>query len=160
MSGPQQRPESTAGMSTGHVWGSARATSDCNHDAPGHTVLYKAVDQARIKGLLGEDGTLSDMSKLFQLSWSPTPSNFNNCVPMFSFAPDVKVAEYYAAHEKRRTNCESMVMVVLRIPNAAIESPTEPDIQHLHWPSSDRKQMIWRCTRSVLLSSLAQFRGT
>lgn len=63
----------------------------------------------------------------------------------FYFTPDVKVAESYAAYAKRRARCESVVMVVLSIPNAAIERLTEPDIQRLHWPSNTWKQMIWYC---------------
>ncbi len=134
-SGLQQ--QSMAGMSV-DVWGSARATAA--RDAPGYTVLYKGIDQGRISSLFGEDGTVSDIDTLLSLP----PSDFSRLLA-FYFTPDIKVAEYYAAYAKRRTVCESVVMVVLSIPNAAIESLTEPDIQRLHWPSSTWKQMIWHC---------------
>jgi hypothetical protein len=55
------------------------------------------------------------------------------------------VAEYYAAFAKRRANCESVVIVCLHIPNAAIENIPAPDIQHVHWPSDEWKELVWRC---------------
>ncbi|KAK3363952.1 hypothetical protein B0T25DRAFT_576400 [Lasiosphaeria hispida] len=119
------------------VWEPARAAAARN--APGFTVLYKGIDQGRISSLFGEDGTLSDIDALLS---SPL-LDFSGRSPLFYFTPDVKVAEYYAAYAKRCTTCESVVMVVLRIPNAAIEGLAEPDIQRLHWPSSAWKQMIW-----------------
>ena len=152
ISGLQQ--QSMAGMSV-DLWGSARAAAARN--APGYTVLYKGIDQGRIGSLFGEDGTLSDIDTLL----SSPPSDFSSRSPLFYFTPDVKVAEYYAAYAKRRTNCESVVMVVLSIPNAAIESLTEPEIQRLHWPSSTWKQMIWHCcNRKKLPPHLRVFKDT
>ncbi|KAK0704337.1 hypothetical protein B0H67DRAFT_498664, partial [Lasiosphaeris hirsuta] len=64
------------------------------------------------------------------------------------FTPNLKVVEYYVGYAKRRTECESVIMIVLRIPNAAIQSLTKPEIQHLHWLSDVWKQMIWNCRRN------------
>ncbi|KAK0724113.1 hypothetical protein B0H67DRAFT_631998 [Lasiosphaeris hirsuta] len=142
LSGLQQ--QSTAGMST-DAWGSARAAAARN--ATGHTVLYKGIDQARIESIFDADGSMAQISKLC----SSFPSDFGSRVAMYYFTPNLKVAEYYAGYAKRRAECESVVMIVLRIPNAAIQSLTEPEIQHLHWPSDVWKQMIWNCRRNNTL---------
>jgi hypothetical protein len=55
------------------------------------------------------------------------------------------VAMYYAAFAKWRANCESVVIVCLRIPNSAIDSLSPPDIQRVFWPSNEWKELIWRC---------------
>jgi hypothetical protein len=106
---------------------------------PGYTVLYKGIDQARISGLLGEDGSLSNIDILL----SRPPTDFSGVSPLFYFTPDVKVAEYYAGYAKRRANFASVVIIVLCIPNAAIESLTGPEILPLPWPSTAWKQVIW-----------------
>ncbi|KAK3353260.1 hypothetical protein B0T25DRAFT_544093 [Lasiosphaeria hispida] len=139
LSGLQQ--QSMAGISA-NVWGSACAAAACN--APEYMVLYKGIDQAHIEGMFDVDGNMDQISKLTSLP----PSDFNNKAVMYYFTPNRKVAEYYAGYAKRRANCESVVMVVLCIPNAAIQSLTEPEIQHLHWPSDNWKQMIWNCRRN------------
>lgn len=42
----------------------------------------------------------------------------------------------------RRTNCESVVILCLRILNVAIESLSPPDIQRLHWPSTSGRNLF------------------
>lgn len=135
------------------IWGSTGANAACN--APGHTVLFKVLDQGRIAGLFDEAGTLDCISTLL----SSAPSDFSGTRSLFYFIQDQQVAVYYVAYAKRRANCESVVIVCLRIPNAAIESLSAPDIQHIHWPSNEWKELIWRCrTVKPLPSYLRKYR--
>ncbi|KAJ9268253.1 hypothetical protein DTO212C5_5700 [Paecilomyces variotii] len=135
------------------IWGSTSAIAARN--APGHTVLFKGLDQGRIAGLFDEAGTLDRISTLL----SSAPSDFSGTRSLFYFTPDHQVAEYYAAYAKRRANCESVVIVCLRIPNAAIENLSAPDIQRIYWPSNEWKELIWRCrTVKSLPSYLRKYR--
>ena len=63
------------------------------------------------------------------------------------------MAEYYAKYAKRRANCESVVIVYLRIRNDAIESLSAPDIQRIYWPSNEWKELIWHCRTVEFLPS-------
>ncbi|KAK0708417.1 hypothetical protein B0H67DRAFT_603407 [Lasiosphaeris hirsuta] len=75
-------------------------------------------------------------------------------------APGYTVAEYYAGYAKRRTEYESVVILCLCIPNAAIEALSEPDIRRLYWPSNDWKELVWRCrTRQTLPTRLRSYRN-
>ncbi|KAK3346948.1 hypothetical protein B0T25DRAFT_291512 [Lasiosphaeria hispida] len=151
ISGQQQ--QGTPGVAL-DVWSSARAIASRN--APGYTVLYKGMDQARTNGLFDEAGALSNLSTLL----SSAPSDFSSTRALFYFTPDVKVAEYYASYAKRRTECESVVILCLCIPNAAIEALSEPDIRRLSWPSNDWKELVWRCrTRQALPTRLRSYRN-
>jgi hypothetical protein len=151
VSGHQQ--QGTARISA-KVWGSASAMA-ARH-APGYTVLFKAIDQARISGLFDNTGALSDIGVLLSLP----PTDFNRGVA-FYFTPDYEVAEVYAAFAKRRTNCESVVIVCFRLRNAAIEALQEPDLQRLYWPSHEWKQLVWYCRRiKPLLSHLRKYRNS
>ncbi|KAI9742757.1 MAG: hypothetical protein M1818_003486 [Claussenomyces sp. TS43310] len=121
------------------MWGSTSAIAARN--APGQTVLFKGLDQGRIAGLFDEVGTLDRISTLL----SSAPSDFSGTRSLFYFTPDHQVAVYYAAYAKRRANCESVVIVCLRIPNAAIESLSAPDIQRIYYPTTEWKELVWRC---------------
>ncbi|KAJ9299331.1 hypothetical protein DTO271G3_2953 [Paecilomyces variotii] len=120
------------------IWGSTSAIAA--RDAPGHTVLFKALDQGRIAGLSDETATLDRISTLL----SSAPSDFSGTRSLFYFTQDHHVAEYYAAYAKRRANYESIVIACVRIPNAAIESLSASDIQCIYWPSNEWKELIWR----------------
>ncbi|KAK0623970.1 hypothetical protein B0T14DRAFT_517332 [Immersiella caudata] len=151
ISGQQQ--QGTPGV-TLDVWSSAHAIASRN--APGCTVLYKGMDQARTNGLFDEAGALSNISTLL----SPTPSDFSSARALFYFTPDIKVAEHYASYAKRRAQCESVVILCLCIPNAAIEALSEPDIRRLYWPSDDWKNLVWCCrTRQKLPTRLRSYRN-
>ena len=80
-------------------------------------VLFKAIDQARIVRLFDEHGDVAH----FQSLQSQAPTDFAGNRSRYYFTPDYKVAQYYAGYAKRRVSCESVVIVTLRIPNAAIE---------------------------------------
>ena len=94
-------------------------------------MLLKAIDQSRIAGLFDEAGTLNRFETLQSLP----PTDFSGTQSLFYFTPDHRVAVYYAAYAKRRTNCVSVVIVCLRIPNAAIESRCRTDLDGPlpHW---------------------------
>lgn len=98
------------------------------------------MDQGRITGLFDEQGHLQDITTLE----SRPPTDFCRRENRSCFTPNPQVAEYCARHAKRRVNVHSVVIVVIRIPNSAIESLSERDLRHLHWPSDDWKEMIWR----------------
>jgi hypothetical protein len=84
---------------------------------------------------------------------SSAPSDFSGTRSLFYFTPDYQVVVYYAAFAKRCANCESVVIVCLRIPNSAIESLSAPDIQRIYWPSNEWMELIWRCRTVKPLSS-------
>ncbi|KAK3364302.1 hypothetical protein B0T25DRAFT_442534 [Lasiosphaeria hispida] len=119
------------------VWGSARFLAAQN--APGHTVLYKALDQARIAGLFDDQGNLVEIDTLL----SSYPSDFSGKAGLFYFTPNYNVALYYARYAKNRLRGGSVVMVVLHVPNAAIQSLSPPKIRHITWPSNDWKELVW-----------------
>ncbi|KAM3079151.1 hypothetical protein ACMFMF_004078 [Clarireedia jacksonii] len=128
----------TAGISR-DFWTSANAIAARN--APGHITLFRAQDQGRIAGLFDDSGRLERIETLL----SSPPSDFSATRSLFYFSTDSRVAEYYAAYAKRRANCESVVIICLSIPNAAIESLSEPDVQRIYWPDDEWKELIWRC---------------
>jgi hypothetical protein len=129
----------TAGISQ-HIWGSANATEACK-PVPGYTILFRGQDQGRISGLFDEAGNLHHIGTLA----SRPSTDFSSTQKLFYFAPDYRVAEYYAAYAKRRAACESVVIICLSIPNTAIENLTKPDILHIYWPDDEWKELLWRC---------------
>lgn len=141
----------------------SRETAADVGDKPGHLVLYKGMDQGRLAGFWrhdsggqrnsGDDDDDDDgygnwrVEKL--LSFPPT--NFSGRHALFYFTPDARVAEYYAAYAKRRTSCESVVIVALTIKNedlAALEDPDDETaaghVFRLYYPSPHWKQVVWR----------------
>ncbi|KAI9163157.1 hypothetical protein HJFPF1_04756 [Paramyrothecium foliicola] len=125
-------------------------------NAPGYTILYKGLDQARIQGLLDEDGKLKNIETL----QSAPPSDFSGKHMMFYFTADFMVAQYYAAYAKRKATAESVVIVTVAIPNAAIEAMNEPEIQRIHWPSAEWKELVWLSRSGKLLKgSLRKYRA-
>jgi hypothetical protein len=134
VSGLQQA--NTPGISS-EFWNSDAAKS--RRDEPGRTVLFKGIDLARIHNLFGDDGRLKNIESLL----SAPPSDFSATRSLFYFTADYNVAEYYAAYAKRRTVCESIVMVMLSIPKQIIDDLEEPDLQRLYWDPR-WKQLVWR----------------
>lgn len=118
--------------------------------APGKTVLYKAIDQGRITGLMDEQGRLSRIEALL----SSAPTDFGGRKSLFYFTPDFEVAKYYAAYAKRRANVESVVMIRIEIPNHAIENMDDGEIQRIYWPNPEWKKLIWHCRTRQLLPKL------
>lgn len=124
-------------------------------NAPGHTVLYKGMDKARINGLLDENGSLNQLGVIL----SSPPSDFSGSRALFYFTPDYKVAQYYAAYAKRRAIVESVVIICVWIPNNAIEVLQPPVIQRLYWPSTEWKELVWTCrTARALPKPLRKYR--
>jgi hypothetical protein len=78
---------------------------------------------------------------------SSGPSDSSGICAHFYFLPDYRVAEYYAAHAKRRAKYESVVIICMSIPDAAVESPVAPDFQRIYWPDDDWKEWVW-CSRN------------
>jgi hypothetical protein len=113
-------------------------------DAPGRVVLYKGMDKARINNLWDDN---TNVVHLPALATQP-PSDFSGTRTMYYFTPDYKVAECYAAYAKRRGKCESVVIISISIPNAAIERLESTEIQRLYWPSPEWKELVWLSRRS------------
>lgn len=90
---------------------------------------------------------------------SPPPSDFSRFKKLYYFSPDYKVAQYYAAYAKRRFNSSGQVVIIcIRITNAAIEGLSPPDIQKIFWPSNEWKELVWRCrTEKTLPSYLRKY---
>ncbi|KAH7137266.1 hypothetical protein B0J13DRAFT_625044 [Dactylonectria estremocensis] len=134
---------------------SASARAIAARNAPGQTVLFKVIDQGRIRGLLDDSGALQNIDALL----SSPPSDFSGRRDMFNFTPDFKVAQYCAAYAKRRTNAEAVVIVCIAIPNQAIESMAAPKIQRLFWPSPEWKEYVWLCrNHKTAVKPLRKFR--
>ena len=128
------------------------ASAMAARNAPGHTILFKAIDKGRIHGLFNDTGTLSNVTKL--ASFPPTDfSGTNSC---FYFTPSYAIAKQYAQYAKGRVTCESVVIVCFRIRNAAIESLSDTAIQRIYWPSPEWKQLIWYCRRGKPFPSHSQ----
>ncbi|KAF4982964.1 hypothetical protein FZEAL_1534 [Fusarium zealandicum] len=140
------------GISTESLSSSAAIAAQ---DAPGYTLLYKGMDQARLAGLLEDDGRLKNIAKLL----SKSPTDFGGTRSLFYFTPDVKVAQSYAAYAKRRAKFESVVIVRMTIPNLAIDEMAEPNILRLHWPDDQWKQHVWHSrTQKPLPQPLRKYR--
>ncbi|KAM7214981.1 hypothetical protein V8F06_009658 [Rhypophila decipiens] len=125
------------------IWGgSAQIGTTIN--TPHYVTLFKCLDQRRAKGLLTDDGTLRQDAHLL----SAAPSDCSNTNRKFYFTPNIKVAEYYASYAKTRIDVHSVVMVVVQIPNSAINTIPPKDVQRLFWPSDDWKEFVWHNRRN------------
>ncbi|KFA48240.1 hypothetical protein S40293_07375 [Stachybotrys chartarum IBT 40293] len=133
-SGIQRASSSNVSIST-----LTSASAVAARNAPGFTTLYKGIDQARIEGLLGEDGKLKDVQTLL----SNPPSDFSGRGAMFYFTPNFEVAQYYAAYAKRRAGSESVVIITIAIPNRVIQAMDAPELQRIYWPSPEWKELVW-----------------
>ncbi|XEV07496.1 hypothetical protein FSHL1_012783 [Fusarium sambucinum] len=124
-------------------------------DAPGMTVLFKAVDSARNTRLLDAQGKLSNAMELA----STTPSDFSRNMAMLYFTTSFAVAKRHAAWIKRRAKSELVVVIIrIAIRNSVIERMPEGKVQHLYWPGADWKEFFWRCrTRKRSTPSLRKY---
>lgn len=128
----------TAGIEA-DIWGSPNAIAALD-DSPGYTILFKAIDQTRIARLLDQSGAVSRIETLL----TSAPSDFSGTRSHFYFTSDYAISTYHAAYDKSRAPCEPIVIVCLRIPNAAIETLSPPDIQRISFPSNEWKELVWR----------------
>ncbi|KAG5743435.1 hypothetical protein H9Q72_007937 [Fusarium xylarioides] len=123
-------------------------------NAPGLTMLYKGVDQARINGLFDSQGALKRLAVLL----SAPPTDFSRNKAMYYFSPNLNVAKRYAAWAKRREGVASVVIVQIAIPNSDIEAMNPPDLLRVFWPSSEWRDLIWHCrTAEKLPKELAKY---
>ncbi len=135
------------------AWGSAIAIAARN--APGKTILYKGLDQARIPGLFNENGALAHIERLA----SASPIDFSGSRALYYFTPDWKVAEHYAAYCKRRADPESVVIISIEIPNAAIDSLPASQVARLYWPDPEWKELVWHSrNRASLPTHMRHYR--
>jgi hypothetical protein len=152
-SASETQQQQTPGISQ-HTWGSATATEACK-PVPGHTLLFRGQDRGRISDLFDQAGNLDRLGALA----SGFPSDFSGFSSLFCFSPDYRVAEYHAAYAKTRAGVESVVIICLSIPDAAIERLVAPDILHVHWPSDEWKELVWRSRRALdILPRLQKYR--
>ncbi|KAM0275913.1 hypothetical protein ACHAQH_007300 [Verticillium albo-atrum] len=122
---------STAGVTPTHIIAA--------RNAPGYTVLYKGLDQARIHGLLDDTGGLRSIGTLL----SDAPSDFAWSRGLFYFTPNYEIAQYYAAYAKRRSNCEAVVIVRALVPNSAIEQLNETELVRVYFPNPEWKELVF-----------------
>ena len=116
--------------------------------APGHTTIYKGIDQARITGLFDNNGNVN-----FGCLVSTPPCDFSGRQADLYFNIDREVAEHYACYIKRRSACSGVVIIHASIPNSVIESLSTPDIQTIYWPSAEWKSLISHCRQGKKLPS-------
>ncbi|CAK7212824.1 hypothetical protein SEUCBS140593_001638 [Sporothrix eucalyptigena] len=139
----------------------SRDTANEVANKPNHVILYKGMDQARLDGFWrqnadannnhddDDDGDLGNWRVETLLSFPPT--NFSGQHALFYFMPDARVAEYYAAYAKRRSSCESVVVVAVTIKTADLHELEEMNDEtgaaktfRLYYPSPHWKQLVWR----------------
>ncbi|KAH8812206.1 hypothetical protein F5884DRAFT_843557 [Xylogone sp. PMI_703] len=92
------------GISQDTAMSHAAVSSGMN--ASGSTILYKGVDQSRLKGLFDDSGNVVEMNRLLS---SPL-SDFLGRQAGFHFVADRKIAEYHACYAKRRDAKSSVVI--------------------------------------------------
>lgn len=103
--------------------------------APGYTMVYKGLDQARLNGLFDANGHVDRIAELL----SSGRGDFS------------RLGAYYSV--------DSVVIVHMAIPNAAIESLSETEFVRTHWPSPEWKNLVFHCRRGDRLpTSLRKFK--
>jgi hypothetical protein len=123
------------------IYSSNSASATAARNAPGFVHLFKGIDQGRIAGLLDDNGSISRIQTML----SSAPSDFSGRRRLYYFTPNFKVAQSYAAYAKRRANAETVVIIMMSIPNREIKSLQEPEIFRLFWPNPEWAQLIWSC---------------
>lgn len=122
--------------------------------APGYTMVYKGLDQARLNGLFDANGHVDRIAELL----SSGRGDFSR-LGAYYFVIDREIAVYYASYAKRRDSVDSVVIVHMAIPNAAIESLSETEFVRTHWPSPEWKNLVFHCRRGDRLpTSLRKFK--
>ncbi|KAL2415602.1 hypothetical protein ABEF95_000566 [Exophiala dermatitidis] len=124
-----------------HTAMSAEAIASMN--APIYTVLFKGISKTRLQGLLDEDGNLSDITALL----SPPPTDFLGRESGYYFTVEREVAVRYASYAKRRDGNGSNVILSVKLPNAAVESLPEGQLQKTYFPSEDWQRLIFQSRR-------------
>ncbi|SPJ79062.1 uncharacterized protein FTOL_07453 [Fusarium torulosum] len=119
-----------------------------SQNAPGMTVLYRGMDQARINRLFDNQGNLDAIGVI----GSPPQTDFSRYKTMYYFTTSFEAAKRYAGWAKRRDNVQSVVVLRIAIHNSAIEGMPQGKIQRIFWPSPEWKELIWRCRNNVNLS--------
>lgn len=112
-------------------------------NAPGHTVLYKGIDEGRIANFVQN----WDPEYLFKMR-SSAPSDFSPTRPLHYFSTQRWVAQYYASWVGRRGTSEVLltvkpIIVQFSIPNSAIESLPEDERIKLYFPDELWRRMVW-----------------
>ncbi|KAF4962446.1 hypothetical protein FSARC_9475 [Fusarium sarcochroum] len=137
--------------------GSCSSSSDVDtRDAPEMTFLYKAIDQARIRGVVDDKGRLNE--RWIHLLSENTPSEYSGNRTMYHFTTSFELAKYYAAYTKRRAKLETVVVVRIAIRNKAVEDMPEGMIQRIYWPDPEWKELIWTCRTGPVPRSLLKYR--
>lgn len=120
----------------------------------GFTVLYKAVDEARINGLFDHEGNLDKI----QLLSTPSSTDFSRTKSMYYFTPDYSLARKQAAWITQRG--PPAVIVQIAVSDSAITSMEPPDVQCAFWPNSNWRELVWHCrTKTRLPKELAENYG-
>lgn len=60
----------------------------------------------------------------------------------FYFTPDKDIALYHSSYAKRRYQLNSAFLIQLRVPNSAIESLSETELQRVYYPSPEWKALV------------------
>ncbi|CDM37174.1 hypothetical protein DTO013E5_9484 [Penicillium roqueforti] len=131
-----------------HETALSEAATTAASRAPGHTTIYKGIDQALITELFDHNGNLD-----FGCLISRSRCDFSGRQDDLYFAIDREVAELYACYIKHRSTCSGVVIIHISIPNSVIESLSIPDIQFNYWPNAEWKSLIFHCRQGKKLPS-------
>ncbi|KAF5970493.1 hypothetical protein FBULB1_9690 [Fusarium bulbicola] len=130
LQGTSTRPQRPSGLASREIDTLGRPSS-----ITGYTVLYKAVDQARVKGLFDHQGSINGIGSLL------SPTDFSRTKSMYCFTPDYSLARKQAAWIKRRG--PPAVIVQIAVQDSAITSMDPDDIQCAFWPNSNWRELVW-----------------
>ncbi len=134
----------------------ARAAAAAGN-APGHTILYKAIDEGRIVNFVQN----WDSDYLGMMLSSP-PLDFSPTRMLFCFSPQRFVAQCYASWVARRNEDiearPKAIIIQVSIPNSALDSLPEMEKLSVHFPDDEWKRLIWHSrVRRPLPPTLTKF---
>ncbi|KAM3563006.1 hypothetical protein ARSEF4850_002547 [Beauveria asiatica] len=120
----------------------ANARAAAARNAPGHTILYRGMDEGRAIDFV-QNWNVNYLSTIRSL----VPSDFSPNRTLFYFTPQRFVAQYYAAWVTRRSEDiqarPKPIIIQFSIPNSAIESLSETEKLSIHFPDEEWKKLIW-----------------
>ncbi|OAA47965.1 hypothetical protein ISF_09497 [Cordyceps fumosorosea ARSEF 2679] len=125
----------------------ANARSAAARNAPGHTMLYRGMDEGRAMNLV-QDWDSCYLNEMLSMP----PSDFSPSRRFFYFSPQRFVAQYYASWVTRRNeNIEPRpkpIIIQFSMPNSTLESLSSgTEKLSVYFPDDEWKKLIWYSRR-------------